>query len=326
VPYPIARRLALLCLLLAPAAHAQGLPAYRPINPVAAARTPLGFEPYREPGAGPWSADVALDYANAIEHADFSSALYDLDTEVLRLRVGVRRRVGARAFVGADAALGGAYAGFLDGFLDWYHGLLGIDMPERDRRPHDAFLYRLEPPDGELRTRRPVDAYFGDLRLAAGMQVAPHVQTVATVTLPTSTAPDGYGLGVLGGGVVTTVSAPIAGPVLIYEGSLGVGYTPRHGDLSDYQRTTFFSGSSGLRWRFWGRQSLYGNLFVHSPYYHDTTVPSLDRRDVAFDFGWILATQSGQEWRVGMTEDPEPGGPGVDLVFRLGLTFRPAPR
>ena len=99
-----------------------------------------------------------------------------------------------------------------------------------------------------------------------------------------------------------------------------MGYTPRHGDLTAYQRTTFLSGSSGLRWRFWGRQSIYGNLFVHSPYYHDTTIAALDRRELSLDFGWILATRAGREWRLGLTEDLEPSGPGIDLVFRLGVT------
>ena len=79
--------------------------------------------------------------------------------------------------------------------------------------------------------------------------------------------------------------------------------------------------SSGLRYRLWGNQSLYGNLFYHSPYYHDTTLPALDRRELSLDFGWMLQTRGGGEWRVGMTEDLEPGGPAVDLVFRLGRTF-----
>jgi hypothetical protein len=120
-------------------------------------------------------------------------------------------------------------------------------------------------------------------------------------------------------GLVTTVHAPLAEP-LIYEGSLGLGYAPTHGDLSEYQRTAFVSASSGMRWRFWGRQSLYANLFYHSPYYHDTTIPALDRRELSLDFGWILTTRHGAEWRLGLTEDLEPSGPGVDLVFRLGVT------
>jgi hypothetical protein len=305
--------------LLAPPAHGQGLPVYHPINPVADSRTALGFEPYRAPRRGRWTAGVALDYANAIEHVAEPTARYDLDSEIFRLRLSLTRPLGANGFVELDAGVGAGTPGFLDGFLDWYHGLLGIDMPERDRRPHNAFLYQLELPDGALLDRRSTGVFLGDVRLTAGLRHGAHVQTVATLTLPTSTAPAGYGRGVPAGGVVTTVRASLAEP-LVYEGGLGVGYTPRHGDLSAYQRTTFVSGSSGVRWRFWGRQSLYGNVFVHSPYYHDTTIAALDRRELSLDFGWMLATRAGPEWRLGLTEDLEPGGPGVDLVFRLGVT------
>lgn len=306
-------------LFLTPPARAQGLPAYRPVNPVADSRTVLGFEPFRAPSPRPWSGDLALDYASTIEHVAEPTGRFDLDSEILRLRLRVARAVGARAFVELDAGVGGGYPGFLDGFLHWYHGLLGITMPERERRPRDAFLYQLELPDGALLTRRSTGIFLGDVRLSAGLRHGRHLQTVATLTLPTSTAPAGYGRGVVGGGIVTTVRAPLARP-LVYEGSIGLGYTPRHGDLTAYQRTTFISGSSGLRWRFWGRQSIYANLFVHSPYYHDTTMPALDRRELSLDFGWILATRAGREWRLGLTEDLEPGGPGVDLVFRLGVT------
>jgi hypothetical protein len=310
----------LACLLLAPStARAQGLPAYRPVNPVADSRTALGFEPFRVPAPRRWTGDLALDYASIIEHGVGSADLYDLDGEILRLRLRVSRALGAKAFVEAEAGVGGGYPGFLDGFVDWYHGLIGIRLHERERRPRDAFLYRFELPDGTSLTRRPSDLFLRDVRLSAGMRHGRHLQTLATITLPTSTGPLGYGRGVVAGGVVTTVRAPLSAP-LIYEGSLGVGYTPRHGDLADYQRQTLVSGSSGLRWRFWGRQSIYGNLFVHSPYYHDTAIPALDRRELSLDFGWILATRGGREWRLGLTEDLEPGGPGVDLVFRLGVT------
>jgi hypothetical protein len=306
-------------LFSAPLARAQGLPAYRPVNPVADSRTALGFEPYRTPGPGRWAGSLALDYGSAIEHAFKPSVRYDLDSEILRLRLSVVRAVGVRGFVELDTGVGAGYPGFLDGFLDWYHGLIGITLRDRERRPHNAFLYQLGLPDGQLLTRSSTGIFLGDTRLSAGVRLSRHLQTVATVILPTSTAPAGYGRGVAAGGVVSTVRASL-GRRVIYEGSLGAGYTPRHGDLTPYQHTSFLSGSSGLRWRFWGRQSIYGNLFVHSPYYHDTTIAALDRRELSLDFGWILATRTGREWRLGLTEDLEPGGPGIDLVFRLGLT------
>jgi len=304
--------------LPAPVVQAQGLPAYSPINPVADSRTALGFEPYRAPRLGRWSLGLSLDYGSAIELDRAPQADYTLDAELLRLRLRVARDLSPSVFLMADAAAQGSYAGFLDGFLNWYHDLIGIRLPARESRPNDSFLYRLDLPDGIGRSRRSSALFLGDVRLAAGLRLGPHLQTLALVTLPTSTGPTGYGRGVPAAGLITTVRAPLAKP-LTYEGSLGLGYTPTHGDLEPYQHTTFVSGSSGMRWRFWGRQSLYANLFYHSPYYHDTTIYPLDRRELSLDFGWMLATKSGREWRIGMMEDMEPNGPAIDIVFRLGV-------
>ena len=150
-----------------------------------------------------------------------------------------------------------------------------------------------------------------------GIRPAPGVQSVLSVTLPTATGPSGYGKGVPSVALLNSLRAPITSR-LTYEGSLGLGITPTSGPLSALQRTTFLGLSSGLRQRVWGAQSLFVNLFYHSPYYSQTSLPALDRRELSLDFGWILATGGGAEWRMGLTEDLEPGGPGVDLVLRVG--------
>jgi hypothetical protein len=132
----------LLVLLLIPPrpASAQGLPAYAPVNPVADSRTPLAFEPFRTPRPGRWTAGLALDYGSAIEHAEEPRARYDLDAEILRLRLRVARDLSPAVFVELDASAGGSYPGFLDGFLDWYHNLLGITIEARALRPKDGYL------------------------------------------------------------------------------------------------------------------------------------------------------------------------------------------
>jgi hypothetical protein len=321
VKLPLLAALLLAATLPTPA-RAQSLPAYAPINPVAAGRSPLSFEPFRPCRPGRWGVTADLSYASTIESNFLPAATYLLDTELLRFRLGVSRDLGPRTFVLADAELLGAYAGFLDGFLDWYHGLLGIDMPERDRRPHDAFGYVVMVRGEPVVRRRPDDAFLGDVRLGVGLRVHPAIQSVAVMTLPTSTGPSGYGRGVVTVGVLNTAHLALTrGGGLIGEGSLGIGFAPSHGALSDLQHEVMASASVGGRLRLFGRQSLYGNLFYHSPYYHDTTLPGLDRREVSLDFGVLVGGVGGSEWRIGMTEDPEPGGPAVDLVFQLGGKF-----
>jgi hypothetical protein len=302
------------------AAGAQGLPEFSPLNPVASSRSGLYFQPLREAGHGRWVTSLGLDYASAIEYNQLSSADYVLDSEVLRVSLGASRDLGSRTFVILNASTGGAYAGFLDGFLDWYHGLLGIRMAERERRPRDRFLYSITLPGGKTVRRSRSALFLEDVRIGLGIRPRPAVQSVLSVTLPTATGPDGYGRGVASVSLLNTAGGWV-NPRLYYEGSVGVGFTPTHGSLTAFERETFLALTSGFRMGIWGRQSLYANLFYHSPYYHDTTLPALDRRELSLDFGWIVTPHRGGEWRIGMTEDLDPSGPGVDLIFRFGRSF-----
>jgi uncharacterized protein DUF3187 len=320
LPVPVPLIILLLALLAPAGAAAQGLPAFAPINPVAAGRTPLSFEPFRPYRQGGWGLTAALSYASTIETNDIPTATYLLDSELLRVRFGVSRDLSPRTFVLADADLLGAYSGFLDGFLDWYHGLLGISIPERERRPHDEFGYFVDL-HGEAPLRgRPDNAFLGDMRLGMGVRLTSAIQSVAVVTLPTSTGPEGYGRGVVTAGLLNTAHLPLSSR-LVGEGSLGLGFAPTHGVLAESQHELLASGSVGARFRLFGSQSIFGNLFYHTPYYHDTELPSLDRYDLALDFGAIIGSGPGHEWRIGMTEDLKPSGPAVDLIFQFGGKF-----
>ena len=313
--------LVVLSLGLPQVAPAQSLPAYAPINPVAQSRSGLYFQPYREPRPGHLSIDLRLDYGSAIEYnLPSPRPSYLLDGEFLRLDVAVARDLNERVFLFGTVSANGAYAGFLDGFLNWYHDLLGFKLPERTSRPNDAFAYQLAVGNRLTLRGSPSDLFLGDLRLGAAYRPAPWYQAALALTLPTSTGPDGYDRGTVSVSALNTVHARL-GSRFVFEGSLGLGWTPAHGELSPYQRKVFAAGTSGLRFRFWGRQSLFANLFYHSPYYHRTLLPALDKRELSLDFGWLLATNGGKEWRIGMTEDLEPSGPAIDITFRLGASF-----
>jgi hypothetical protein len=76
----------------------------------------------------------------------------------------------------------------------------------------------------------------------------------------------------------------------------------------------------GARFRVWG-QSLYANVWAHSPVYGGTTMSALDRADVSLDFGFLLRIGGGPLITAGMVEDIYAYGPGVDMVFRLGARW-----
>lgn len=324
-PFAPAGRLGLLVLCLVspgPALLAQSLPLLHPSNLVAESRSGLYFQPLVAPGAV-WRTSLGVDYASVLElgyRYTLADTAYLQDTEALRVNLAVSRNLDARHFVLGEVWVGGAFDGFLDGFLNWYHGLLGIPFPEREDRPRNQFGYQYTPAGGGAIRFRRHGAYLGDLRLGIGRRHDAGSQTVLSITLPTHTGGDGYARGVPSVSLLNTFRAPI-GSRVVYEGSFNAGLTPKHGSLRDYQNTFAFLGTSGVRIRTIGALWSFGNLYLHSPYLANTGAAQLDRWDLTIDFGWMIRSKSGREFRFGMTEDLWPSGPAVDAGFRLGYSW-----
>lgn len=316
----VAHACVLAATALAPAMRAQGLPPHQPLNPSSSSRSGLGAESYRASAPGQWRVAAGFEYGNAIESDSTARGSYLLDAELMRAAVAVSRDLNIRTFARVEASATGAYAGFADGFFVWYHKLIHFTQPERVARPKNQFDYAFRLPDGSAVSRRPYALAFGDIRGTLGMRFGRSLQSTLTLTLPSATGPAGYGLGTISVGTVETVHLELSSR-LVYEGGVGIGYTPRHGDLAAYQRTIFASASSGLSVRLWGSQSVYGRLFYHSPYYRGTTLRSLDRREMTADFGWLARGRDGREWHVDLTEDLAPGDAGIDLILQIGRTW-----
>jgi hypothetical protein len=309
-------------LTLAGALHldAQGLPPYASVNPMVFSRTGLATLPYMMPRKG-WHISVITDYANSIEYASNQSVDYLLDAELLRAEVTVTRDLRPNVFVLVQGSVNGAYDGFLDGFLDWYHNLTGLHVSARGLRPTNQFGYQLGWPGASQYVFEQSRAYLGDLRLGTGFRHSLHWQTLVSVTIPTSTGPAGFRRSVVTGNASTVLRSNFGGGRFTYEGSLGVGYAPAHGDLAELQHTTFLMVSQGLRGRVAGPFHLYTNLLYHSRLYHDTKTPSLDRRELTLDVGGIFKFERGPEWILGMVQDLDPSGPAIDVDVRLGVRW-----
>ncbi|MGH7532069.1 MAG: DUF3187 family protein, partial [Gemmatimonadales bacterium] len=201
-----------------------GLPAHYSINPVAVSRSGLYFEPYQTPHAG-WRYAIQLDYGNMIEYSEANDGrVYLLDAEAATFHLNASRDLGPRMFVIADVPVRSVYAGVMDGFLDWYHNLIGIPIPERQLRPRNQFAYQIELPGGDTLVRHRLDPSLGDIRLGLGVRHSDAVQSVLSITLPTTTGADGYGRTVPSVSLLNTWRARWH-TRLRYEGSLDLGYT-----------------------------------------------------------------------------------------------------
>ena len=206
-----------------------GLPPWAPQNPLEANRSVLFAPPLMMP-QGDWGLTVAFDYASSVELYSQGQRSVTLDAELARLQVWLTRRITERWFVFGQVQIQGAYDGFMDQFLDWYHSLpRGEVHRARAAHPNNRFDYEVVYGKGQTLRYRPVDLAIGDTRLGVGWMLGAHAQLLFVLGLPTATAL-GYGAGTLQTGLILTGEAPLLS-WLTLSGSVGVGFTPKTGTL-----------------------------------------------------------------------------------------------
>ncbi len=258
-------------------------------------------------------SQVTVEYANAIEYSVSSTATYLHDAELYRLTWSGTRELSPTYWTSGSVSLVGSHGGFTDEFFEWYHGFIGYDQPERDARPRNRYGFEVELPGGVHYAPDADGLAPGEARFTLGMRHGPDQQTALSVVLPLG---KGGSLSRSQPGVALNHALRVrALKPLLWEISGGVGATPRSGTLKAWQHSLFGMGTTGVRLQLFGRHSIYGYFFYHSPFYHDTSIPSLDNDMLTADFGWIYRTAGGREWRVGFTEDIAPTDLGVDLTL-----------
>lgn len=300
---------------------AQDLPPYVPVNPVLASRSALYAQPMVPAGPG-WHFRTVIDYSNAIEDdVSIDKRHFLLDAEILQADLWITHDLSKRVFLVSEIPVRGGYDGVLDGFLNWYHDLIGIPIKARNDRPRGEFGWTFTLPDTQVNRLRP-GTFVGDLRVGVGVRMG-RSQLVATITAPTTPASaDGWGRGVIGTSLALT-SSFLRTPRVLLDGSANLGTTPTHGALAAYQRSVFVGGSLALRWRFSGNQSVFGTLWMQSASGQKTGWGSVDDGEVTFDFGGLVRFRKNwPELQLGMTEDLMPRGPAIDAGFKLGLRWR----
>ena len=314
-------RITLLPVLLTAATSlaAQDLPPYVPSNPALTSRSALYAQPIVPQGRG-WRVRTVVDYANAVEVTKSPNGRdYLFDAETLEGDLWITHDLSPRAFLLGNLAVRGGYAGFMDGFLNWYHDLIGLKVPARNKRTENRFTWNFTMPDGQVIDRARPGTFIGDTRIGAGLRLA-HGQLVATVTLPTASA-EGWGRDVVGTSLALT-NRWVENSRFLVEGGATAGWTPTTGALAQYQRSIFVGGQLASRWRFSGRQALFATVWLQSPNWKNTGFNALDAAEVTLDFGGLI--KLGKRWpeiQVGMTEDLLPRGPAVDAGFKLGVRW-----
>lgn len=295
------------------------MPSFQSLNPSMVSRSGLMTRPYVLPRPG-WSVLVTTSYANVIEHDFTAESRHLLDAEVARAEVEVRRDVSSRVWVGGAVGALSSFAGRFDGFLDWYHDLIGFPMWERDLRPSNTYADTLVIANRAIRGSSSGGTALSDVRLEGGYRWSPDLQTVVSLTVPTAPASNLDHRGVVTASVIQTLRGRL-GERMVMEFSGGGGYSARTGAMSEMQRRWHAGGSFSTRLRLTGGHALYGIVFYHSAPYFETGLQTKDSGELSTDFGYIFRTRDGREVRIGMTEDIYRLDHGVDVGLRVSVMW-----
>lgn len=301
---------------------AQDIPPYVPATPLLGSRSALYAQPFVSPAHGTQFRMVA-DYYNAVEVSQSPGEFrrqYIFDAEVLQADFWVTRDLSRHVFVLANLPIRGGYDGGLDGFLNWYHKVIGIPVPARDQLPVDVFNWTFVLPDTNIERSRP-GTFIGDLRAGVGLRMG-KVQAIASVTLPTTTLKaDGWGRHVIGTSIALNGEL-LRNSRIVLDAAASAGYTPTHGALAKYQQSSFVSGLVSGKWRFAGQQAAYASFWGQSSNWKNTGFTSVDDPEVSMDFGFLLHVRlHWPELQLGMTQDLLPKGPSMDVGFTIGLRW-----
>jgi hypothetical protein len=309
-------------LLVPLTASAQDIPPYVPANPLLESRSALYGQSYILPRPG-WQVRFVTDYYNAVEvsqSAGPNPRQSIFDAEVLQADLWVTHDLTPRVFVLANLPIRGAYSGFLDGFLIWYHHLTGLSVPARDDLPRDTYQWGFVLPDTTIDRSNP-GTFIGDFRAGIGLRLG-RAEVIATATVPTATiGGDGWTRHVVGMSLAL-VGDLVRTPRLVVDASASAGVTPTAGPLAKYQRSAFASGLVSLRWRFAGQQAVFGGIWAQSSNWKGTGFDAVDDAEVVSDFGFLLhLSRRWPELQLGMTQDLVPKGPAMDVGFTVGLRW-----
>jgi hypothetical protein len=248
-----------------------------------------------------------------------------LDGETLTFVVNARRGVGPHLDVGLRLPLQHRGGGVLDGFIDTWHRLLGLEDAQRPQFRRNAF--RVE---GRTTLGAPFSwteatgTGLGDIELNARWRAVDRgddtlaVAVIGRLHLPTATTPyQGSGLGA-GGQVV--LAAPLGGTTDLYLGAGMTAQDPGPVRAIEYERWRGH-GFAAFEWRPWPRLSLLAETNAASRLV--TNVASYPGVHWVVNVGGRLDVTPDLRLDLGLTENLMDQQSTTDLGLYFALGWRP---
>lgn len=271
-------------------------------------------------GRGRSETRLTLDFANEyVQEGACAIECVTLDGETARLRFTHRVGLGA----GWDFALEVPYldagGGFLDGWIEDWHGWFGLPNGGRELAPQDRYLFRYERNGTVLLEETRGYSGLGDAQLTLGRRVGRRNVLRAMVKLPTGDERRLAG-GTLGGALWLEHPFALPGRWAGYF-SFGVSGSERGAALRDLQNTEVVFGGIGLLAPLSRYVRLSLQLQAHGRLYDDSELSPLARAGLPLTVGLNIGSGRRGALDLGFQEDPSVNG-SPDFAAFASLTWR----
>ncbi|MBI5050835.1 MAG: DUF3187 family protein, partial [Nitrospirae bacterium] len=176
-------------------------------------------QPYLEKSSIENSFSASLSHSSTYTVQNSSNWYFGLDMEITELNLRYKRNFRDIVEIGLDVPVLIFSDGFMDGFLEWYHGSFGLPDYGRSNRPSNDFLYEVSK-NGAIVVRGETGTGLGDVRLTVKKPLISSsdfgLSIKGDVELPTGSAKKGYGNGSPGADVSVLMDKGISDRIMTY--------------------------------------------------------------------------------------------------------------
>ncbi len=260
-------------------------------------------QPYLEKAEPETSFSASLSHSSVFTVQNSGEWVIDMDMEITELNLRYKHYIQSIGEFSIDLPFIAFSHGFMDGFLETYHDLIGVPDPYgRSGRPKDSFLYEIRHGEftellAERGSASPGDTAvvlgrtgtgLGDIRLSLKRPLVVSdnysLSLKGDIELPTGDAKEGYGNGNPDAGVSILYDRKLWNNIISYW-NIGAVFP---GDVEGYGNidlNNFIYGGAAIETDIIKRWALLIQIHVQSRVYPETALGAIDWTSYLLAFG-----------------------------------------
>lgn len=321
--FPLIGRLAAACAALLAAQAAQAGDFFPTSNQGALQRSfalpALGEARILESGEEAWYGAVDLTTEYHLGRSAREEILQDGETS--RFSLSYRGGLGADWEWGVQLPLLVQGGGFLDSFIERWHGFFGLPNGGREFAPRNRYKYRYVRDGVTVLNVQDSSTGLGDVQLSTGWQWRDSAALRGMLKLPSGDENHLAG-GNLGGALWLDTALPFA-RASAWSGyvSAGASLNDQAGVLASLQNRAAAFAGAGLSYRVLSRLQVTSQFYAHTPLYRDTDLEALKKPGLQFVLGGSYRISETLNFLLAFQEDLVTAS-SPDFSLHFGLSVR----